>query len=462
MIRWLVLAGCLAGCGDNEPPPVLHDLAALPGVHDVTEQPTQTPGYHYYVLHFTQPVDHADPTGPTFLQEVSLLHRDAAAPMIVHTSGYWDYYLDNAVELTQLLDANQISIEHRFFASSRPDPADWTQLTIEQMADDEHAIVSALQHVYSGAFVSTGGSKGGMTAIFYRRFFPDDVAGTVPYVAPISFGVPDMRYPAFLASVGTSDCHQLTKDLAVEMLSHRRAALEEATQAQADTKGYTYTRVALGPAVESAIISFEWSFWQYFGVTQCGTLPAVTASDDALFKVLDQVSAPSESDDEQVGLFDAYYFQAYYQLGYPADGTSDYLGPYEMFSDADYNGSLPTAMPDYDGGTAMNDIADFVANQGDRFLFVYGQWDPWTGGKLDLGNAADSLELIQNQGTHNSHLTQLAAADQQAAFAKLAAWTGVTPGSPKIALSTRASPAFREPHVPSAIRRALRGARASH
>ena len=465
MIRWLVLAGWVAGlvaCGDNLAPSVLHSLEALPNVHDVTEQPTQNPGFHYYVLHFTQPVDHADPTGPTFLQEVSLLSRDPDAPMVVHTSGYWDYYLDNAVELTQLLGANQISIEHRFFAGSRPDPADWSKLTIEQMAGDEHAIVTALKTIYGGAFVSTGASKGGMTAIFYRRFFPDDVAGTVPYVAPISFGAPDMRYPKFLASVGSVDCHQRTKDLAVEMLKNRRAALEGATADQAAQKGYAYTRVALPAAVESAIISFEWSFWQYFGVSQCGMLPDVTASDAALFKLLDTVDGPSESDDEQVGLFDAYYYQAYFQLGYPADGTIDYLGPYEMFSDADYNGSLPTAMPDYDGGAAMTDISDFVANQGERFLFVYGEWDPWTGGKLDLGNATDSLELVQSQGTHNSHLTQLAAADQQAAMAKLAAWTGVTPASPRVAFTTAAPPAFREPHVPPAIRRALRGARASH
>ena len=466
MIRWLVLAGWvagIAGCGDNAAPSVLHDLAALPGVNDVTEQATQTPGYHYYVLHFTQPVDHADPTGPTFLQEVSLLHRDVDAPMVVHTSGYWDYYLDNEVELTQLLGANQISIEHRFFASSRPDPADWSKLTIEQMAGDEHAIVTALKQLYGGAFISTGASKGGMTAIFYRRFFPDDVAGTVPYVAPISFGVPDMRYPPFLASVGTADCHQLTKDLAVEMLKNRRAALEAAATDQAAMKGYAYTRVALPAAVESAVISFEWSFWQYFGVSQCGMLPAVTASDADLFKVLDAVSPPSDSDDEQIGLFDAYYFQAYFQLGYPADGTIDYLGPYELYSDADYNGSLPTAMPAYDGGTAMDDIASYVATEGDRLLFVYGQWDPWTGGKFDLGNAGDSLELIQDQGTHNSHLTQLAAADQQAAYAKLEAWTGVSVKSPKIAFTTgAAAPAFREPHVPPAIRRALRGARASH
>jgi len=463
MIRWLALAVTLAACGDNEvasdasPPDVssafLAALGGLPGVHDVAEQSTQQPGYHYFVLHFTQPVDHADPTGPTFLQEVSLLHKDVKAPMIVHTSGYWDYYRDSVVELSALLAANQISIEHRFFAGSRPDPADWTKLTIEQMAEDEHAIVTSLQQLYTGKYLATGGSKGGMTAIFYRRFFPDDVAGTVPYVAPISFGAPDTRYPPFLASVGDAACHQKTKDLAVEMLSHHRAALEQRTQDQADAKGYEYTRIALGPAVESAIISFEWSFWQYFGITQCGMLPDLTASDDDLFKVLDAVSSPSDNDDTQIGLFDAYYFQAYFQLGYPADGTMAYLGALEMYTDADYVASLPTAQPTYDGGAAMNDIASFVA-QGDKLLFVYGEWDPWTGGAFDLGGATDSLKLIQGQGTHNSKIIHLAGSDEQAAFAKLQAWTGVAPKVPQIAFSSQPEPAT--PHVPPALLRALR------
>src|SRR5512140_2919772 len=124
MIRYVVLAVAAGACGDNlavgpdaSKADVSGDfvdrLRGLPNVHDVAEQPTQSPGYHYFVLHFTQPVDHQDPQSPTFLQEVSLLHRDTAAPLIVHTSGYWDYYLDHVVELTTLLNANQISIEHR-------------------------------------------------------------------------------------------------------------------------------------------------------------------------------------------------------------------------------------------------------------------------------------------------------------------------------------------------------------
>jgi len=63
------------------------------------------------------------------------------------------------------------------------------------------AIVADLAQVYpDAARVATGGSKGGMTAVFHRRFFPDDVDGTVPYVAPISFSWRQTRAPSLVAT----------------------------------------------------------------------------------------------------------------------------------------------------------------------------------------------------------------------------------------------------------------------
>jgi hypothetical protein len=421
-----------AACGTTKPDPnapdqMLAALEALPNVNDVTEVPTMTAGYTYYVLHFVQPTDHADPASPTFLQEVSLLHKDVAAPLVIQTSGYWDYYLDSPVELTEILGANQISIEHRFFGASRPDPADWSKLTIEQMADDEHAIVQALGTIYQGTKLATGGSKGGMTAIYYRRFFPDDVDGTVPYVAPISYAELDPRYPPFLAQVGDGGCRAQVRADAVEMLQNRRAALVAAATAQAMDQGYAYTRIPIGPAVEGSVVSLEWAFWQYFGEDYCAQVPSTTDADANLFAFLDMISPVSGNDDAEVAAFEAYDYQAYAQLGYPDDGTDAYLKPYEMYDDHDFSNALPlgVAMPAYDGGAAMHDIDDYVETGGDRLLFEYGQWDPWSGGMFTLGNAADSAMYVEAAGTHDSELNGLETPDQDAVMSMLARWTGV-------------------------------------
>ena len=455
-----VLAACaLGGCGDNlvpTPEPVsgelLDRLRALPGVTAIP-MPTETDGFSYIVLQFTQPVDHEDPDGPTFQQEVSLLHRDLAAPMVVQTSGYFDYYLDSPVELTRLLTGNQISIEHRFFGSSRPEPADWSKLTIKQMADDQHEIITALRSIYDGAFLTTGGSKGGMTAIYHRRFYPDDVEGTVPYVAPQSFGAPDLRYTAFVDTLGPAACRQAVRDVAIELLANRRAMIEGKAIDQALIEGHGYNRVALAPAVEISIVSLEWAFWQYYGVGLCTSVPLPTATDDELWGFLDLVSPPSDNDDVQVAAFDAYYHQAYAQLGYPDTGAT-YLDPYIQFADAAYDGSLPTAVPTYDGGAAMRDIDEWVRTEGARLLFVYGEWDPWTGGKFELGQATDSVSLTQPRGSHGARISRLDDADEATAHAKLAAWSGVTPIA--IQPSRARHVERREPRVPPVMIRALR------
>jgi len=455
----------LVACGGDDAPrtiytgDILADLKALPGVASVEQMDTATSGYSYYVLQFEQPVDHDAPDGQTFHQKVSLLHRDIEAPMVAWTSGYWDYYNDHAVELTGLLDANQISIEHRYFDASRPEPADWSQLTIEQMAADEHAIISTLRTLYPGAFITSGASKGGMTAIYHRRFYPDDVDGTVPYVAPISFGAPDTRYNPFLDTLGPAACRQAIRDVAVEMLANRRAALTTFATDQATAAGLQYTRIALDPAVESAVFNLEWAFWQYYGVGFCPDVPATTATDDELWQFLDDISPVADNADDRVAQFDAYYYQAYYQLGYP-EGGAHYLDAYLMFDDADYLGALPTDKPAYDGGAAMMDIDSWLQSDGEGFAFIYGQWDPWTGGAFQLGDATDSVLAVQPEGTHGARITRLAPGDRDTVLGKLAAWTGVTPDAAGMARARlapeRGGGGERwEPRMPPGLIRAL-------
>ncbi len=393
-------------------------------------------------LAVTQAVDHDVTGGQTFTQHVTLMHRDLAAPMIALTSGYDDFYGDSSYELTDVLGANQISIEHRFFGRSRPSPADWTKLTIEQMAADQHRVVQLLKPIYGGAWLTTGASKGGMTATYHRRFWPNDVDGTVPYVAPLSREAGDARYAEFLDTVGTSQCRTALRNLIVELLGTTRFnAMSSRAQTQATSNGFQYNRIAIGPAVESGITGIEWAFWQYHGISECSSVPATTASDATMWTFLNGVSPPSGSRDDELAAFEAYYYQASFELGFP-DSGGDYTVGLTRYNGDEFAGGYPidVAYPVYTPAP-MADIDQWVQTQGTRLLFLYGEYDPWTAGRYALGAATDSSSLTSPQATHGAGLYDLSSTDRAAAFAQLQAWTGVTPSLRATARSapTRAS-----------------------
>ncbi|MBZ0233137.1 MAG: aminopeptidase [Deltaproteobacteria bacterium] len=434
--------GVDAAAGD-----ILEQLRALPEIASVTEAATEQAGYRYFELQFDQPVDHQSPGGARFQQFATLIHRDVAAPMVLLHTGYGNWYYDFPSELTRLLGANQLVVEHRFFRGSRPAGAEaWQHLTIAQSAADHHRISDALHRIYPGRWLETGASKGGMTSVYHRRFYPDDVDGTVAYVAPESFGAPDYRYEPFVEQLGPTACRQALRDLQAELLQNRRAMLESRATAEAQTRGYAYTRVTLPVAVESAVVSLEWAFWQYVGAGECPAVPPVTATDTAVWSFLRAVSPVSSSSDDDVAEFEAYYYQAEVELGYP--GTMDeHLTGLTMFGPTDFDGAYPPGVtrPPWTVD-AMNDIDAWVKREGDRILFLYGEWDPWSGGMFELGDATDSLRVIAPMAPHGAGIGDLSETDRAAVLAKLEAWTGVRPDAAQLKRRARlAEPMKRVP-----------------
>ena len=121
--------------------------------------------------------------------------RDAAALAWFRRSG--------ASEVTRILEGNQVNIEHRFFLPSRPEPADWSDLTIFQQASDDHRLERALRSIYHGPWLRTGASKGGMQATYHKKFYPGDVDGLIAFVVPNDVIDWHDRYASFLDHVGT-------------------------------------------------------------------------------------------------------------------------------------------------------------------------------------------------------------------------------------------------------------------
>ena len=144
-----------------------------------------------YEIFITQPIDHNNPDGPKFKQQLFLSHVDKDKPMIIELDGY---AVDNrTTELSKIIGCNQIMVEHRYFGESVPSPFDWKYLTIKQAADDQHRIIELFKQYYRSKWISTGISKGGSCVVFHRYFYPNDVDVSVPYVGPLNYSIDDQR-----------------------------------------------------------------------------------------------------------------------------------------------------------------------------------------------------------------------------------------------------------------------------
>lgn len=409
---------------------ILELLQAVDGL-TVSEQPSKIEGYRFFHLLFQQPVDHDAPDGQWFTQQMTLLHRDRGAPLVLSTRGYHIYPNSQGLEEpSALLHANQLQVEHRFFSVSRPDPADWSKLTIAQAAADHHRVVEALRPIYDAAWISTGTSKGGMTAVYHRRFYPDDVDGTVAYVAPISHGTSDPRYIDFVRDVGDPACRDDLVTAQRELLLRRPAMLTR-MQEEATLEGYTYD--ILGPelALEVVILELPFAFWQYSGLAQCAEIPDIVASDVELWDFLGEHNPPRGQSDEWLLAYEPYYWQAAVQLGAPAideEPVADLL----LFPGADVPATFIVPGPGKQSmfdPAAMLDVADWVAADGERLLFIYGEHDPWSAGAFELGAAEDAHKLFVPAGNHGADIAGLAEPDRALAHARLEAWTGVQPSA---------------------------------
>lgn len=412
---------------------IADELAAVPGM-TVEERGTMIEGYRFFVLTYDQPVDHEHPDA-RFTQRMTLLHRDYAAPVVVHNSGYNVSTGGRRSEVTQIVDGNQLSMEHRFFEPSRPDPADWSMLTIAQAAADQHRITQALKaRIYrTNKFLTTGASKGGMTSLFHRRFYPDDVDATVAYVAPFDYPAdavqsPTNRYITFVDNVGTDPaCRQKLKDFQNTALA-RRDAMKTRMHALA-----AFDQI-LGEdrALEFAVEELPFIFWQYGSQSRCSSIPSTTATDAVVFKFLDDTIDIASYGDAGLTDFLPYYHQSATQLGYPLDDESYLVGL--MFPGGDTAAAyVPTGIPvaPYDDGAAMTDVQTWISTSGARVMLIYGQNDPWSAGAVDLGAASDSYKFIAPGGNHGSSIGDLAAGDQALAVETVLRWVGSASAKPR-------------------------------
>ena len=410
-VQWPRPAGCAATDVEGK-------LRCVAGITVTPRPDVNVPGYQRFDLVVTQPLDHDNPGIGTFEQRVALLHASDAAPVVLFVNGYGLPSEIRLSELSRLFAANQIYYEHRFFARSRPVPTDWSKLDIRQAELDAHHIAEVLRWLYPGRWVNTGGSKGGVTSVIHRRFHPCDVDATVAYVAPVSVSAADPAYTPFLQQVGGSS-RAACRDA---ITAFQRRLLERRNDILPLVQG-SFTVLGADQAFELTTLELSFTFWQYTNPDDpelgCSAIPIPSdaASPADLLAFLEAHGSVNASQgDATIDYYHAYFHQSAAQLGYP-EAYEAPLADLLRFPGADVPETyLPAGEVTMFDPSAMADVADWVKNQGEQMMFIYGALDPWSARPF-TPSSKDSHTFIVAGGNHGSNVSQLSAADRSTALA---------------------------------------------
>ena len=372
-------------------------LRAQPEIKSVEQIPGNDFFTATYKIMIEQPLDYSHAENGTFLQRVFVADKAIDAPVVFITEGYSASYAASPRyinELSPMLEANQVCVEHRYFEASTPDPVNWDYLTVRNAAADHHRVLQILKRYYTGKWVSTGISKGGQTVVYHRWLYPGDVDVSIPYVAPLNFGVEDGRHEPFIANItGTPEGRKKVRDFQLYILKNRSVfvpLLEEYCR----EKNY-HPRLNREEMLDYVVLEYSFAVWQYgFPVDK---IPALDSEKDILFRHLIEESSPVYLCDEGVKFFQSFYIQAARELGYYGYDIKPFKKYLSIKSSKDWLTRLyipNDANIKYIPGTAK-DVQKFISTTDAKILFIYGGWDPWFASGFEVPDKDNFLKIVK-------------------------------------------------------------------
>ena len=397
-------------------------ISAISAIKEI--RPLETSEFsEKYVTYFTQPLDHRHPEKGSFRQRVIVSHVGFDRPTVIVTEGYGAAYALRSQyreELSKLLNANMIFVEYRYFLESTPEPKDWQYLTAENSADDLHAITTAFKNIYPGKWIATGISKGGQTTLLYRTFYPDDVDISVPYVAPLCYGVEDGRHEPFLHKISTPENRKIIEDFQLEALK-RKATLLPRFEKYCTEKNYSF-RAPIEEIYDYSVLEYSFALWQWG--TPISSIPATTASDDEIFSHLLAISEPGYFTADSPNA--SFFVQAARELGYYGYDVQPFKQYLSIQSSEGYlhRLMLPEELKDMPfDKTLSKKITKFLKKQDPKMIFTYGQNDPWTAaGVTWLKNKKNIHVFIQPNGSHLARISTLPEKEKKEVMELIKQW----------------------------------------
>lgn len=358
-------------------------LTALDGIKEVVRIKNDVPQFtEKYAVKINQLVNPEDPKLGTFDQQIYICHVGFDAPTIIVTDGYTAGFAMNprySEELSKRYKANIVAIQHRYFEQSTPVPTDWKYMRGKYAAHDMHIISNTMKQLYKGKFVASGVSKGGQNTMIYATYYPNDMDFYVPYVGPVCFDVEDGRHEGFLANIGPKADKERILEFQKEILKRRDKMTAMIEKDAKESKIIYKDGVSMDEILDMCVLEYPFALWQ-MSCEQVQSIPALTASDEELYKHLKDINDPSYFSITPTGT-NSFYVQAAMELGYYGYDTKPLRKLLSIKTSKNYLKRL--MLKDEFAEIKFNhelhkDIYKFLGENDPKMIFIYGEYDPWS------------------------------------------------------------------------------------
>ncbi|MFA9392331.1 MAG: S28 family serine protease [Prolixibacteraceae bacterium] len=373
-----------------------------------------------------QYLDHGNPQAGKFLQRLIVSDYNSYSPVIFVTEGYVaDYAIKSSYinELSGIIEANQLVVEHRYFGKSVPDDKNWDYLTMANAAADLHRIHRIFERIFNknNKWVATGISKGGSNTMAYHAYYPDDMDIWIPYVGPINQAIEDTRMGKFIEKeVSSQTCRQKVLDFQINVLKNRdliQPLLDSLLQA----KEYSFF-IPNDQVLDYCALEFSFAFWQWGN--SCKEIPTDTASTRDLFNYLVKIIDPSYFSKEKLVSIKPFFIQTLKEFGYYAYNIKPLQDYLHITTTKEYIENVflkDEPKFDYNKKTAKF-ISKAVQKNGDHMLLIYGQYDPWIAGAVIPKKSSKAILEVKEKGSHRARINNMSYAQQSEIYMLLETW----------------------------------------
>jgi hypothetical protein len=169
------------------------------------------------------------------------------------------------------------------------------------------------------------------------------------------------------------------------------------------------------------VLEFPFSFYQW-GNFHLDSIPQEMKSAKKMMKPMLSLGLVGFYFQSTLDDLMPFMVQAYRELGYynyDLEELKPYLRKIENSSNIAF---VPENLRfEYDD-QIMNKVYDFIHNNGDRMIFIYGELDPWSSTSVNPDSRTDALKMVLSGGSHSTRIRHFSKEEQAMILNKIRSW----------------------------------------